>query len=348
MTLIIQTVFISAVVHLITVLCFHFLLKASFVEQMRSLASHPANQGKTALQIGGVIIIPVSVIFSMLSVNHMTDISYTQQIPILIAITLLYLVGVIDDTYNEKWAIPASFRLALHIGASVVMTYLVFQATRYSGLDNRFFYPGIVLTGIFMVLALSWIINTTNFVDGMDLFLVSNILPGSVLFSSYYVITGQNPTITITFCIFVSALLAFCWFNRPKAKVYMGDGGTLCIGFIIGSCAVYILAKHGSVAGFIPFTYMLVDTTFTLVSRVKRGENPLKSHSDHAFQTARRNQHSETSIRTKCFAVSSINAIFAYVCFEFDHTIQWQIVFALTALALSVGLFFSYRLKYKT
>jgi len=345
MTLIAQTVFILAVVHLTSVLCFHFLLKASFVERMRSLDSHPANQGKTALQIGGVVIVPVTVIFGMLSVNHLTGIGYSQQMPIVTTIAILYLVGVIDDTYNQSWAIPASFRLALHFGVSVLMTYLVYQATRYSGLENRFFYPGVLLTSIFMVLALSWVINTTNFIDGMDLFLFSNVLPGALLFSGYHIITGKDPAITITFAIFVSALLGFFWFNCPKARVYMGDGGTLCIGFLIGSCAIYILAKHGSVAGFIPFTYMLVDTTFTLISRLKRRENPFKSHSDHAFQVAKRNHQSDASILAKCFGLSSINTLLAYLCFQFDHFTGWQIAFALLAFILSVIVFFSYKLK---
>lgn len=82
-----------------------------------------------------------------------------------------------------------------------------------------------------------------------------------------------------------------------------------------------MLAKYGSIAGFIPFTSILVDTTFTLVRIVASGNNPLKSHSGHAYQIAAKNGKSENGIRTLYFTVSAINAFLAFLCFHFDHAI---------------------------
>jgi UDP-N-acetylmuramyl pentapeptide phosphotransferase/UDP-N-acetylglucosamine-1-phosphate transferase len=127
------------------------------------------------------------------------------------------------------------------------------------------------------------------------------------------------------------------------ASIYMGDAGTLCIGLLLSSTAVYILAQYGSIAGFIPFTYIMVDTTYTLLHRAIKGLNVLKSHNHHAYQIAMRNGKTKNSIRLSCFLVSIANAGLAYVCFAYEHAILWQILMAGIALGLSTLTFVFFR-----
>jgi UDP-N-acetylmuramyl pentapeptide phosphotransferase/UDP-N-acetylglucosamine-1-phosphate transferase len=194
-----------------------------------------------------------------------------------------------------------------------------------------------------MVLAISWLINAVNFIDGMDLFLVVNIIPGCLLFSILGMNADEFYFISVIYLVFSSALLGFVWFNRPMASIYMGDAGTLCIGLLLSSTAVYILAQYGSIAGFIPFTYIMVDTTYTLLHRAIKGLNVLKSHNHHAYQIAMRNGKTKNSIRLSCFLVSIANAGLAYVCFAYEHAILWQILMAGIALGLSTLTFVFFR-----
>ena len=80
----------------------------------------------------------------------------------------------------------------MHVACSISITLLIYKLTNFSGLERLTPYFGIIIIGILMVLAVSWMINTVNFIDGMDLFLVVNILPGCLLFSLLYFVSAND------------------------------------------------------------------------------------------------------------------------------------------------------------
>ena len=330
-------IIILITVHLITVVLLRALKRIKIFETFRSSITHPAHLGNTAIQIGGLIVIP-TVLFSSSIYLYFTEvIPLSKQLPFLIPIILIFLIGFLDDVKS----IPAIFRLMIHLANAVSMTVIVFQHTQYAGIEQITAITGLIVPSIIMIIAITWMMNSTNFIDGMDLFLSLNIIPGSLLFALLYLITNSDFTSSMIFAISLSSLLGFVWFNRPQASVYMGDSGALCIGFLLGSSAVYILAKHGSIAGFIPFTYILVDTTFTLFIRLRNGRNILKSHSQHAYQLARKNGKGQNYIRYSCFLISIINTIFAYLSFELNHALHWQLLLGSAAFILSTATYFS-------
>lgn len=334
-----QFIIILVAVHLLTIASFYSIKRSKISNRFKSSSDHPANVGNTASQLGGLIIIPITLCTCFLIFKIFNNIPFYTQLVFCIPFVLLFLIGLLDDFRP----IPAWTRLTIHIANAISVTIMIFGLTKYAGLGETILTLGYILPSIFMVLAITWIINAVNFIDGMDLFLVVNIIPGCLLFS----ILGMNSDafyfISVIFLIFSSALLGFVWFNRPIASIYMGDAGTLCIGLLLGSGAVYILAQYGSIAGFIPFTYIMVDTTFTLLQRATKGLNVLKSHNHHAYQIAIRNGKPKNSIRLYCFIVSITNAGLTYVCFAFEHAILWQIMTAGTALGLSTLTFIFFR-----
>ena len=339
MSLIEQIVIILVATHLVTIVSFYILKQANSSEKLRSSKQHPANMGKTALQVGGLVIIPITLIslFAIfLTINPIPiDIQFMFALPVI----FLFIIGLIDDLKP----ISAPIRLAIHFANAITITVLVFELTQFSGLSVITDVAGVILPSIFIVLAISWMVNTTNFIDGMDLFLIVNILPGCILFGLLHGITNSDVSVSMIFLVLISSLLGFSWFNRPSATVYMGDAGTLCIGFLIGSCGIYILAKYGSIAGFIPFTYILVDTTLTLFDRLKAGKNLLKSHNGHAYQIAAKNGKSDNTIRSLCFITSIFNTALAYICFTYNHVFTGQVILGVVAFTLSTTVFFYLR-----
>jgi len=294
-------------VHLITVLCFFLLKNTNVLEKLRSSNAHPANQGATAVQIGGLIVVPITLLAVIYFLNSLLDLSIAVQLIISLSVLVLFIVGFIDD-YKP---ISAVMRLTIHFASATSITIIIFQLTNFSGIAELTAFTGILLPSF----AISWMINATNFIDGMDLFVVISIFPGVVLFSLLHFITTDEFIMLSIFSIFIFSLLGFVWFNWPQASVYMGDAGTLSIGFLISACGVYILAKYGSISGFIPFAYMLVDTTFTLLKRIITGSNPFKSHNQHAYP------------------------FLAYLCFEYGNVLFWQFTLGLCAFIFSLGLF---------
>lgn len=326
-------------VHLLTVASFFIVKRSIISEKFKSSSDHPANIGNNAAQLGGLVIVPITFCACLLTFYTVKNIPLDTQLIFCVPFILLFFMGLIDDFKP----IPAWIRLTIHIANAISVTILIFEITQYSGLDKLITTLGIFLPTIFMVLAISWMINAVNFIDGMDLFLVANIIPGCILFSVLGFFLPEFDYVSFIFLLFSSALLGFIWFNRPKASIYMGDAGTLCIGFLLGSFAVYILAQYGSVAGFIPFTYILVDTTFTLVKRAVNRQNVLRSHNHHAYQIAMRNGKTENEIRLNCFIITLLNTGFSSLCFVFEHSLLSQFIMACAALTLTAFTFFSFR-----
>jgi UDP-N-acetylmuramyl pentapeptide phosphotransferase/UDP-N-acetylglucosamine-1-phosphate transferase len=334
-----QFIIILIAVHLFTTASFYGVKRSKISNRFKSSSDHPANVGNTASQLGGLVIVPVTLCACFLIFKTFNKIPYYTQLVFCMPYVLLYVTGIIDDFKP----IPAWIRLTIHIANSFSITIVIFGLTNYDGLGVIISTLGFILPSIFMVLAISWLINAVNFIDGMDLFLVVNIIPGCLLFSVLGMNADEFYFISVIYLVFSSALLGFVWFNRPVASIYMGDAGTLCIGLLLSSSAVYILAEYGSIAGFIPFTYIMVDTTYTLLHRAIKGLNVLKSHNHHAYQIAMRNGKTKNSIRLSCFLVSIANAGLAYVCFAYEHAILWQILMAGIALGLSTLTFVFFR-----
>lgn len=334
-----ETVWLLLVVHIVSVIGFITLKKYHLAERLRSSDIHPANLGKTALQLGGVIIVPLILAVNLFTLNYFSVAPIKLQILVILPFVLLFLTGLLDDFQSIK----APIRLMIHFINTTSIIIAIYQVTNFEGLNVYTANLGVVIPAIFLILATTWMINTTNFIDGMDLFLFLAILPGSLLAMMHYSITGYDVALSFVFSIFVSALLGFAWFNMPKACIYMGDSGTLCIGLLLGGYSSYILAEYGSIAGFIPFAYILVDATFTLLMRLKNKKYIFKSHNQHAYQIARQLGKSETSIRSYCFIVSVLNTLFAYLCLMMDHVILWQLLSGVAAFSISTVVFFIFK-----
>ncbi len=326
-------------VHLVTIISFFVLKRIKLSEKLRSLQNHPANLGSTALQVGGLVIVAITMVAVISFFYFSKGINFHVQLVFCLPVILLFVTGLFDD-YRP---ISAILRLAIQLAVATSITIFIFQLTEYTGLKVIISSMNYILPSIFMVLAIFWMINTTNFIDGMDLLLVANVIPGSILFALLHLHTNQDFNISVIFLVFLSSLGAFVWFNRPKASIYMGDAGAVCIGMLLGSCGIFILAKHGSIAGFIPYACILVDTTFTLLGIIISGKNPLKSHSGHAYQIAAKNGISENNIRALYFGVSIINTLLALICIYYNHAFFWQLMCGLTAFLLSSTLFFYLR-----
>lgn len=225
MTLTGQIFIILLFVHVITFASFFVLMRVRLSDKFRSSTLHPASIGNSAAQIGGLVIVPITLLTSLIIFNFLYQFTTYDQLVFCMPIILIFLIGSIDDFQP----ISAAIRLAMHIACSISFTFIIYKMTNFSALENITPYSGILLLEVLMVLAISWMINTVNFIDGMDLFLVINVLPGSMLFSLQYFVSAREFPISLVFMVFVSSLFGFVWYNRPKASIYMGDSGTLFI-----------------------------------------------------------------------------------------------------------------------
>lgn len=137
-----------------------------------------------------------------------------------------------------------------------------------------------------VTLAWLWFINLFNFMDGSDGLAVSEavlIALGIVL----VVFLDRSPYPLMSQALIVSAAaLAFLPWNWHPARIFMGDVGSIPLGFILGYLLIMLAASGYWAAAMILPAAFLVDASSTLFLRSLKGERLTQAHSDHAYQKA--------------------------------------------------------------
>ncbi|MGY3451110.1 glycosyl transferase [Bradyrhizobium sp. USDA 4353] len=210
-----------------------------------------------------------------------------------IAVPMLGLVGLVDDIRP----IPVLPRFILQ---GLAVGLVVFSAPD----DLRLFPIPLAVERTLLLIAGLWFVNLVNFMDGLDLMTVAEAVPITatlVLFG----LSGELPwPATAIAAALCGALLGFAPFNRPVAKVFLGDVGSLPIGLLLGWGLLH-LAWQGSIAAalLLPL-YYLVDATFTLLRRMARREPFWAAHRTHFYQRATDNGFTVTRVVGEVFILN--------------------------------------------
>src|SRR6478735_1290830 len=137
-----------------------------------------------------------------------------------------------------------------------------------------------------LLLAGLWFVNLVNFMDGLDLMTAAEIVPitGAVVLLGWL---GGLPaaTILVAAALF-GAMLGFVPFNRPVAKIFLGDVGSLPIGLVVGWCLLQIAWHEQFAAALLLPLYYLADATVTLLRRIAQREPFWAAHRTHFYQRA--------------------------------------------------------------
>ena len=135
------------------------------------------------------------------------------------------------------------------------------------------------------VLAIAWMTNLYNFMDGADGLAGGMALIGFGAYAIAALAAGQF-ALALGAAAMASAALGFLAFNFPPARVFMGDAGSIPLGFLAAT-----LGLQGVVAGAWPawfpllvFSSFIVDATVTIARRLARGERVWIAHRQHAYQ----------------------------------------------------------------
>lgn len=218
----------------------------------RSLHSQPTPR------VGGVLVMPWVLLAALV---------LTGDLGLVLLAASIVLVSFADD----RFGVPVIARFIAHLVLSLVAVF-------HLAVDGL---PLLIL----LALAITWMTNLYNFMDGADGLAGGMAVIG---FSSYAVAALQSGDLSIaqfSLCI-VGGALGFLIFNFPPARIFMGDAGAITLGFL---AAVLGLAgwKSGAWTSWFPplvFSPFIVDATVTLMRRTLRGECVWLAHREHSYQ----------------------------------------------------------------
>lgn len=214
---------------------------------------------------------------------------------------ILGIVGLIDDYKGLSYKI----RLIVHFTcASILVNPANFE-------------------DLFLIFCVVGLINSTNFVDGLNGLLSGCWLIG-IFFSVIMLYLSKDFDLIIALLPIFVSVLVFFFYNFPKAKIFMGDVGSTFLGFSLGLLLV-ITQKQNSEYFFIlnkkpiiilmPFAFLWFDVFFTLFNRIKNKVSITYSHKDYIFHKLVDKGFFHTKISLLYFLLTLIISILTFLYF---------------------------------
>ncbi len=130
-----------------------------------------------------------------------------------------------------------------------------------------------------------WAMNLYNFMDGMDVLAGGMSVSGFIALGLLAFLTGHE-WIGVTACAAVAGALGFLAFNLPPARIFLGDAGSVPLGFL-GAALGLMLVARGAIAPIVPllvFAPFVIEATATLMTRAMRGIAFWQPHRQHWYQ----------------------------------------------------------------
>jgi UDP-N-acetylmuramyl pentapeptide phosphotransferase/UDP-N-acetylglucosamine-1-phosphate transferase len=159
-----------------------------------------------------------------------------------------------------------------------------------------------------VLLAGLWFVNLVNFMDGLDLMTTAEAVPVSAAIVLLGWLGDVPAPATIVAAALCGALLGFVPFNRPVAKIFLGDVGSLPIGLLLGWCLLQLAWQQQFAAAVLLPLYYLADATVTLCRRVVRREPFWAAHRSHYYQRATDNGFTVRRVVGEVFALNLVLA----------------------------------------
>jgi UDP-N-acetylmuramyl pentapeptide phosphotransferase/UDP-N-acetylglucosamine-1-phosphate transferase len=187
-----------------------------------------------------------------------------------IALTILSIVSFVDDLKNLDPKLRLIIQIVcVYFSLTTVPHIVTFLPIKLSIFISLFFWV--------------YIININNFVDGADGFCttISIFFFLTVLFLCiYYDLNIFAKFISI---LILPILIVFTLFNNPPAKLFMGDTGSIFLGFLIGYCIIELSYNKLYYFALAAYAYPIVDCSITLCKKMLRGHLPWERMGDYYF-----------------------------------------------------------------
>jgi UDP-N-acetylmuramyl pentapeptide phosphotransferase/UDP-N-acetylglucosamine-1-phosphate transferase len=195
---------------------------------------------------------------------------------LLATLAALALISWLDDRHG----LSPVLRLAIHAAAVVLLLASL-------GPDQRMLpMLPLALERALIGIAWLWFINLYNFMDGIDGLAGAEGIAIAAGYALVVAAAGLDTPLASLGLIVAAATAGYLFWNWHPAKVFMGDTGSIALGFLLG-WLMLDLAWRGlwAAAAILPL-YFIADATLTLLKRLARGEKPWQPHRQHAYQRA--------------------------------------------------------------
>ena len=270
MKYLIATILSFSIVFILTPILMKVALKYNFTDKPTKRKKH---RGPIPLCGGISMFIGFFIPYFIVFYDH----PFKEKYGIFIGALLILIIGVVDDYYKsigKEFAIIPRLIVQLLAAIIVYKSGVVFQ-----GFTNPFTNTYVVLpTIIQFILTITWIFGVTtviNWSDGMDGLAGGLSFISAMTFAASAVILSQPPSLLFSLMI-AGVVLAFLFYNKYPARIFMGDSGANFLGFILSIIALDGAFKAATILSLlIPILALAVpifDNIFVIFKRFSEGK----------------------------------------------------------------------------
>jgi UDP-GlcNAc:undecaprenyl-phosphate GlcNAc-1-phosphate transferase len=253
----------------------------------------------------------------------------------LLASSLILILGIIDDLRGANWTMKLGFSLAatsiLVFGGGIWITNL----GNLSGSGDI----QLGLWGIpFTYFAVFGVMNAINLIDGLN-GLACGI--SSIAFLSYAVLASASGNETVLYFSLASlgAALGLLKYNYPFARIFMGDSGSLFLGFSLAALAILLTQGEGTINPIVPVLILgipIFDTVRVLIIRIINKRPPFVGDKAHLHHLMLRSGMPPNRVVITIWIISSLASLLAFLLFTYD---SWITLAVFCIVCMSIGIF---------
>jgi UDP-N-acetylmuramyl pentapeptide phosphotransferase/UDP-N-acetylglucosamine-1-phosphate transferase len=199
-----------------------------------------------------------------------------DEVFLMMAAALIAAIGALEDVKGMDWRL----RLGGQTIAAIIAVYSGAWSPVILSADLAW------LDRILVAIALLWFVNLYNFMDGIDGLAASETVIVCLGVVGVAAVSGIGGGLGGKAAVLSGAALGFLAWNWHPARIFLGDVGSLALGFLVALLLVD-LARGGMLAAAVILPgYFILDATVTLIRRALRGEPFWQPHREHAYQRA--------------------------------------------------------------
>jgi len=254
-----------------------------------------------------------------------------ELLVILLCIVILFVLGLWDD----KRHLGPFFKLGVQFAVAIV-------AAAFAEIRVELFIESRIIASVLSAFWIVLIINAFNFLDNMDGASAGiAVIASSVLFTAA-AFSGQILVGSLAL-VFIGTLLGFLVFNFPPAKIFMGDAGSLVVGFFVALLSLRTTYYHQAQSGqwypvFMPLVAMAVplyDFISVTLLRISQGKSPFVGDTQHFSHRLRRHGLTDTQTVLTLYLATLCTGLGATFLSQVNLT-GAILVFVQTILVLSI------------
>ena len=233
---------------------------------------------------------------------------------ILLGAVIIVVLGVVDDIM----ALPAMLKFVVQIVAALipVMNGVVIQAVSNPNIFSSEAYW--VFGWLSVPVTVIWIVavtNSVNLIDGLD-GLANGVSAISATTVLVIALLASEAQVALVMAALVGASVGFMPYNQNPAKMFMGDTGSMFLGYILATMSIQGLFKFYAVVSFVvPFLILglpIFDTAFAFIRRIAHGQSPMhadRSHIHHRLIDMGLNQKQAVATLYVISAILGLSAV---------------------------------------